>query len=286
MQLIDFVQAGRYAALAEEDEAEAVPDPAVTARAAMERLSDAAPPGTEAYVKEADAPGGFAPVGPRRRAARVRQLRTADAGARGAAAACRGASAAGEGTSRPPSRACRAAMGLLARDGPQLAPVGRPTDPGHRVVRAVIDSGAEDTVAPPNVLPGTVQPSPMSKAGLTYRSASGEPIKNLGQTTVQFEDGRQRRCGMHFQVAEVDRPLISVVRLVDAGNRVVFGPTGGFIAHVATGRRVQLVRDGNVYTLDMHLPPEPAGEKGQKEVEVTHGPEDAPTAGFARPERR
>ena len=45
MQLIDFVQAGRYAALAEEDEAEAVPDPAVTAKAAMERLSDAAPSG-------------------------------------------------------------------------------------------------------------------------------------------------------------------------------------------------------------------------------------------------
>ena len=122
MQLIDFVQASRYAVLAEEDEAdaepeqtaEAVPGPAATARAAMERYSDAAPPGTEAYAKEADAPGGFAPVGPRRRAARVRQLRTADAGARGAAAACRGASAVGEGTSRPPSRACQATMGLLA----------------------------------------------------------------------------------------------------------------------------------------------------------------------------
>ena len=59
---------------------------------------------------------------------------------------------------------------------------------------------------------------------------------------------------MHFQLAEVDRPLISVARLVDAGNRVVFGPTGGFIAHVATGRKVQLVRDGNVYLLDMRVP--------------------------------
>ena len=69
---------------------------------------------------------------------------------------------------------------------------------------------------------------------------------------------------MHFQLAEVDRPLISVARLVDAGNRVVFGPTGGFIAHVATGRRVQLVRDGNVYTLDMHLPPDPEEEGGTR----------------------
>ena len=61
---------------------------------------------------------------------------------------------------------------------------------------------------------------------------------------------------MHFQLAEVDRPLISVARLVDAGNRVVFGPSGGFIAHMAAGRRVELVRGGNVYTLDMHLAPE------------------------------
>ena len=95
-------------------------------------------------------------------------------------------------------------MGLLARDGPCLAPVGRPANPGNRVVRAVIDSGAEDTVAPPHVLPGAVHPSPMSRAGLTYRSASGDPIRNLGQTSVQFRDGQQRKCGMRFQLAEVD----------------------------------------------------------------------------------
>ena len=77
-----------------------------------------------------------------------------------------------------------------------------------------------------------------------------------------------------------------MARLVDAGNRVVFGPTGGFIAHVATGRRVQLVRDGNVFTLDMHLPPEPEGEKGQEKAEEAQGPEDAAAPGFARPEGR
>ena len=105
------------------------------------------------------------------------------------------------------------------------------------VIRAVIDSGAEDTVTPLSVLPGAVQSSPMSRAGLSYRSASGEPIKNLGQTTVQFHNGRQQKCGMHFQVAEVDRPLSSVARLVDAGNRVVFGPTGG--GHCSRGGGAQ-----------------------------------------------
>ena len=131
------------------------------------------------------------------------------------------------------------AIALLAREEPCLAPVSRPVCSGARVVRAVVDSGAEDTVAPPHVLPGEVQPSPMSRAGLTYRSASGDPIRNLGQMSVRFRDGQQRKCGMHFQLAEVDRPLISVARLVDAGNRVVFGPMGGSIVHVAAGRRVE-----------------------------------------------
>ena len=162
-------------------------------------------------------------------------------------------------------------VGLLARDGPCLAPVARPTNPAGRVVRAVIDSGAEDTVAPPDVLPGAVRPSAMSRAGLAYRSANGLPIRNLGQQTVAFRDDQQRRSGMHFQVAEVDRPLISVARLVDAGNRVVFEPSGGSITHVATGRSVQLLRDGNVYALDMHIPPalEEEEEQQRRPVEVT-----------------
>ena len=101
---------------------------------------------------------------------------------------------------------------------------------------------------------------------------------------------------MHFQLAEVDRPLISVARLVDAGNRVVFGPTGGFIVHVATGRKVQLVRDGNVYTLDMHLTPEPEeeGREGSGDAEEEREEQAAAAArsenssvgpGFTRQER-
>ena len=170
-------------------------------------------------------------------------------------------------------------MGLLAREGPCLAPVARPANSG-RVVRAVVDSGAEDTVAPPKVLPGPVTPSAMSRAGLAYRSASGAPIENFGQQTVAFRDDQQRRCGMHFQVADVDRPLISVARLVDAGNRVVFEPSGGSITHVATGRCVRLTRDGNVYALDMHLPPEP-----EEEGERHPGPEATSAAAAAAVER-
>ena len=44
---------------------------------------------------------------------------------------------------------------------------------------------------------------------------------------------------------------------------------------MAAGRRAQLVRDGNVYSLAMHLPPEPAGKESQHEAEETRPSEDA-----------
>ena len=78
-------------------------------------------------------------------------------------------------------------------------------------MEAVADSGAEDSVTPPNVFPGPVSPSPMSRAGRNYRAANGTPLPNLGQRVAHFEDGDGRACGSPFHVAEVMRPLRSVV---------------------------------------------------------------------------
>ena len=88
---------------------------------------------------------------------------------------------------------------------------------------------------------------------------------------------------MHFQVAEVDRPFISVARLVDAGNRAVFEPSGGSITHVDAGRCVQLTRDCNVYALGMHLPPEPEEEEEKQRCPEPEATSAAAAAAVARP---
>ena len=91
----------------------------------------------------------------------------------------------------------------------------------------------------------------MSREGRSYRAANGSPMANLGQMTAHFRDADGRACGIPFQVAKVERPLISVSRLASAGCRVTFKGGVGEILHVATGRRLPLVWRGRVYALDM-----------------------------------
>jgi hypothetical protein len=164
-------------------------------------------------------------------------------------------------------------LSILQRSGPILSPVGRP---GARAVRAIVDSGAEESVAPPGTFDTPILPSAMSEAGLTYTAANGAPIKNLGRTTVTFQDKDDRTSALRFEVAEVTQPLISVAGLCDAGNVVIFHNKGGFIHSLTSKKKVRLARAGNTYVLDMMLPTAAAEE------EETGG--KAVAAAFRRPE--
>ena len=104
-----------------------------------------------------------------------------------------------------------------------MAPLSEASRP--EVIEAAVDSGAEDSVVPPGLLPGELLPSPMSRAGRRYRAADGSPIPDLGQTLAQFGDADGAVCGIPFQVAQVERPLISVSRMAAAGCRVSFEAT-------------------------------------------------------------
>ena len=89
-----------------------------------------------------------------------------------------------------------------------MAPVSTHRRP--EIIEAIVDSGAEESVTPPNLFREEVLPSPMSRAGRCYRAANGSPIPNLGQLLAHFRDENGKACGIPFQVAAVERPLISV----------------------------------------------------------------------------
>ena len=66
------------------------------------------------------------------------------------------------------------------------------------LVEAVVDSGAEESVAPPGFFATAVVPSPMSRAGGKYRAANGSRIRNVGQQKVAFTTSEGHRCNMPF----------------------------------------------------------------------------------------
>ncbi len=121
------------------------------------------------------------------------------------------------------------------------------------MIEVVVDSGAVQSVAPPGLFPGAVEPSAMSQAGRAYRAANGSRIRNLGQVRVPFVSTEGRKCNFPFQVAEVEHALLSVGHLAAAGNRVELHDKGGTIAHLVTGKTMSLVRRGGVYALRLRV---------------------------------
>ena len=159
--------------------------------------------------------------------------------------------------------------------------MGKP-EVGWKTVTAVVDSGAEETVAPPGLFPGAVEVSPMQRAGGRYRAANGARLPNLGQQLASFRTPEGHGCSLRFQLAGVERPLISVAQLAQSGHRVEFGASEGHIVNAQNGRRIRLQRVGGVYLLKMAVkdtiqgPPSPSAGAGPQGSASS-------AAGFSRP---
>ena len=114
----------------------------------------------------------------------------------------------------PADKSATQSLGILTfEEDLQVYSLTGPTPPGFTVVEAVVDSGAEQSVAPPGIFPDAVCPSAMSQSGRGYRAANGTRIRNLGETDVFFSTVDGVKCGMPFQIAEVERPLIAASQL-------------------------------------------------------------------------
>ena len=149
-------------------------------------------------------------------------------------------------------------VALCTKDTAMLQAVAKePAYPGYRLVEAVLDSGAEESVAPPRLFLGPIAPSQMSQAGGSYRVANGQRVPNVGQQKVQFTLDDGQPANILFQIAEIERPLISASALAANGNSVVFNHKGGAIIHDKTGRRTELHKRGGIYVLHMWVREDP-----------------------------
>ena len=117
--------------------------------------------------------------------------------------------------------------------------------------KITIDSGAAVCVAPPSWCPQyRTQPSPGSKSGVHYVTASGNRIRNEGEKQIRIKTKTGDVRQMTFQVAKVTKPLCSVSKICEKGHTVVFDESGSYIKHKKTGAVIQLKKERGVYVMD------------------------------------
>ena len=121
------------------------------------------------------------------------------------------------------------------------------------LITMYVDSGATETVLTEHMLSMLeLKESVHSKRGVTYEVANGIKIPNMGEKNFigHTEDGHARN--LTAQVCEVNKALLSVSRLVKAGNKVVFGDEdGNYIEDKVTKERMYIAEEGGMYALKM-----------------------------------
>ena len=84
-------------------------------------------------------------------------------------------------------------------------------------------------------------------------SANGAKLPNLGEKHFSMVTTEGNLAEATFQVADVTRPLCSVTKICDKGNRVIFEADGGYVENYATGVRTKFQRQNNVYVMEMYV---------------------------------
>ena len=120
-------------------------------------------------------------------------------------------------------------------------------------IDVAVDSGATETLMAESTLAGVIDITEGAafKRGATYEVANGEEIPNLGERKFlgYMEDGAVR--GITAQVCAVNKTLMSVNKIANKGNRVVFDDDGSYIEDKTTEDRTYMTQVGGMYSLKM-----------------------------------
>ena len=119
-----------------------------------------------------------------------------------------------------------------------------------------MDSGAAESVCPRSMAPQfRIEDTEASRGGVYYTSANGGRLPNLGEQTIPVALENGVKTMATFQVADVSRPLMSVAKVCELGNRVIFGASGGVIMNLQSGAVTPFHRRDGVYVFTMYIPP-------------------------------
>jgi hypothetical protein len=119
-------------------------------------------------------------------------------------------------------------------------------------IEFAVDSGATETVMSEEMLTSVeTKEGVAAKRGVVYEVANGIRIPNLGEKRFVgvTESGGGRE--VVAQICDVNKALLSVRRMVAAGNAVVFGPERSYIQNIETGEIMELEEREGMYMVKM-----------------------------------
>ena len=92
------------------------------------------------------------------------------------------------------------------------------------------------------------------KSDVSFKLADGSRTPHMGENafTAYTDQGHIRH--MVASVTEVDDALLSVSKVVKAGNKVVFDQGGSYIENKTTGEVTPLLEQRGLYKLNMWVP--------------------------------
>ena len=124
----------------------------------------------------------------------------------------------------------------------------------------IVDSGASEPVVGEGMLMNLpIRENLASRSGVEYEVANGVRILNLGEKLVNgtTNEGMQR-C-IRAQVCDLNKPLLSVRKLVTAGNSVVFDPERSYNQDGWSGEKMWLSDNGGMLTLKLWMKGDTSG---------------------------
>ena len=94
-----------------------------------------------------------------------------------------------------------------------------------------------------------------SLSGVNFISANGAKIPNKGEQKVRFMTPDGTWATWIFQVAGINKPLVSVSKLIADGWRVVFDQDRSYLLHKKTGHTIDLKCERGIFTVDAYVEP-------------------------------
>ncbi len=115
-------------------------------------------------------------------------------------------------------------------------------------LKVIVDSGAAVSALPSDAC----KQYPLTwhnDKGREYYAANGTRVLDEGrrQPELWTSDGKKRSIA--FSVAKVRKPLFSVSKSNDLGNRIAFDANGSYIENKASGEKIDIDREHGVFTM-------------------------------------